>query len=45
VAGSILGIFTIIGALFSIIALFILLISKDEFRRESEIDRMELPRQ
>jgi hypothetical protein len=45
VAGSILGIFTIIGAIFSIIALFILIISRKEFRRESEINNMEFPRQ
>jgi hypothetical protein len=45
VAGAVLGIFTIIGAIFSIIALFILIISKDEFRRQSEVNSMELPRQ
>jgi hypothetical protein len=33
VTGAVLGIFTVVGALFAIIALFILLISRDEFKR------------
>ncbi|UCH87886.1 MAG: carboxypeptidase-like regulatory domain-containing protein [Thermoplasmata archaeon] len=32
-AGSILGIFTLVGAIFALIALFILIMSKDEFKR------------
>ncbi len=36
IAGAVLGIFTMFGALFALIALFILIISRDEFRRETE---------
>jgi len=36
IAGAILGIFTIVGALFSLIALFILIISRNEFNKPQE---------
>jgi hypothetical protein len=38
ITGSILGIFTLVGAIFAIPALFILILSRDEFRRESKVD-------
>ncbi|WP_455392987.1 carboxypeptidase-like regulatory domain-containing protein [[Eubacterium] cellulosolvens] len=41
IAGAILGIFTVVGTLFAIIALFILIISRDEFRaHEHESEEM-----
>ena len=42
-ASSIFGIFTILGAIFSIIALFILLLSRDEFKKKDEIDKENRP--
>jgi hypothetical protein len=36
IAGAILGIFTIVGAIFSLIALFILIISRNEFKKPEE---------